>query len=89
LELIKHAHIKVQQEAAFGQVWIYRGDNFGQPLGAPDDWEAKQEDSPVKKEEQAESQGVAWSAQDEPPVGTPPDEFTVRQQTPTNEEENA
>lgn len=89
LELIKHAHIKVQQEAAFGQVWIYRGDNFGQPIGAPDDWEARPEDSPVEEVAPAKSPGVAWSAQDEPPAGTPPDEFTVRQRTTASEEENA
>lgn len=40
LELIKNAHVKSRQESAFGPVWIYRGENFGKPLGSFSDWEA-------------------------------------------------
>jgi len=47
LELIKHAHIKSQQESAFGPVWIYRGENFGKPLGTDLDWETEP-DAPVE-----------------------------------------
>jgi segregation and condensation protein A len=45
LELIKHAQVKVNQESAFGTIWLYRGDNFGRPMGAPEEWE----DGPVPK----------------------------------------
>jgi segregation and condensation protein A len=33
LELIKHGQAKVNQETAFGPVWIFRGDLFDQPIG--------------------------------------------------------
>ena len=39
LELIKHAQVKFSQESAFGQLWLYRGNNFGRPMGTEDDWE--------------------------------------------------
>ncbi len=40
LELVKHAHIKVRQDSAFGNMWLYRGENFGQVLGDTSaDWE--------------------------------------------------
>jgi segregation and condensation protein A len=87
LELIKHAHVKVRQESAFGQIWIYWGDNFGQPIGAPDDWEAGPEEEPSSEEARKETSGAAWSTGDEPPVGTP-DDFNTRRQTTVSEEEN-
>jgi segregation and condensation protein A len=37
LELIKHSQVKVAQETAFGSIWLYRGENFGRPMGAPDE----------------------------------------------------
>lgn len=40
LELIKHGHVRIQQETAFGQIWIYRGENLGQPLGSVDEEDA-------------------------------------------------
>jgi len=40
LELIKHAHIKARQDAAFAEVWLYRGEQFGRPFAGADDWEA-------------------------------------------------
>jgi segregation and condensation protein A len=36
LELIKHGQVKVAQESAFGPIWLYRGENFGRPMGEPD-----------------------------------------------------
>ncbi len=39
LELIKHAHVRVHQEEAFGPIWIYRGEAFGRPLEGTVDWE--------------------------------------------------
>jgi segregation and condensation protein A len=35
LELTKHGQVKVAQEAAFGPIWLYRGENFGRPIGEP------------------------------------------------------
>jgi len=32
LELIKHGHVKARQDSAFGSIWMYRGESFGQPL---------------------------------------------------------
>jgi segregation and condensation protein A len=40
LELLKHGQARVQQEASFGPIWLYRGDNFGRPLGEVD-WTAE------------------------------------------------
>jgi hypothetical protein len=40
LELLKHGQAKVEQEASFGPIWIYRGANFGKPLGEVD-WTAE------------------------------------------------
>jgi segregation and condensation protein A len=37
LELIKHSQVKVAQESAFGPIWLYRGENFGQPMGTPEE----------------------------------------------------
>jgi hypothetical protein len=36
LELLKHGHARVEQESSFGPIWIYRGANFGRPLGEVD-----------------------------------------------------
>jgi segregation and condensation protein A len=40
LELLKHGHARVQQDASFGSIWIYRGVNFGRPMGELSDWSA-------------------------------------------------
>jgi segregation and condensation protein A len=37
LELIKHGQVKLAQESAFGPIWLYRGENFGRPMGEPED----------------------------------------------------
>jgi len=39
LELIKHTQVKFNQETAFSSIWLYRGENFGRPMGAPEDWD--------------------------------------------------
>jgi len=36
LELLKHGQARVEQEASFGPIWIYRGANFGRPMGEVD-----------------------------------------------------
>ena len=77
LELIKHAHVKVSQEAAFGPIWIYRGDNFGQPLGEPDDWQGEPADGTDEDTARVTTQGSALRAESAPPAGTPPGEFTA------------
>lgn len=43
LELVKHGHLKSRQDSAFGAIWLYRGENFGQPLGSVSDWETDPE----------------------------------------------
>src|SRR5262249_13471102 len=40
LELLKHGQARVEQEASFGPIWIYRGANFGRAIGAVD-WTAE------------------------------------------------
>lgn len=40
LELLKHGQARVEQEASFGPIWLYRGANFGRPLGEVD-WTAE------------------------------------------------
>lgn len=47
LELLKHGHARVQQDASFGSIWIYKGDNFGRPMGDVSDWSAETE-TPVE-----------------------------------------
>jgi segregation and condensation protein A len=44
LELLKHGQARVQQDASFGSIWIYRGPNFGQPLDHVGDWNADAEE---------------------------------------------
>lgn len=41
LELLKHGHARVQQDASFGSIWIYKGDNYGRPMGEVIDWSAE------------------------------------------------
>jgi segregation and condensation protein A len=43
LELLKHGQARVQQEGSFGSIWIYKGDNFGRPMGEISDWSAEPE----------------------------------------------
>jgi segregation and condensation protein A len=40
LELLKHGQARVEQEASFGPIWVYRGANFGRDLGEVD-WTAE------------------------------------------------
>jgi segregation and condensation protein A len=40
LELLKHGQARVEQEASFGPIWIYRGANFGRDMGQID-WEGE------------------------------------------------
>jgi segregation and condensation protein A len=40
LELLKHGQARVEQEASFGPIWVYRGANFGRPMGEVD-WTAE------------------------------------------------
>jgi segregation and condensation protein A len=40
LELLKHGQARVEQEASFGPIWIYKGQNFGRDMGQVD-WEAE------------------------------------------------
>lgn len=88
LELLKHAHVKVNQEAAFGSIWIYRGENFGQPLDETGNWQ----DEPAAVEPGGGAdryRGAARWADSEPPAGSPPDEFTAPAREPDNEEGTA
>lgn len=39
LELVKHTHVKIQQDASFGLIWLYKGDNFGKELGEIEEWD--------------------------------------------------
>lgn len=41
LELLKHGQARVEQEGSFGAIWIYKGDNFGRPMGEVSDWSAE------------------------------------------------
>ncbi|HEX5132685.1 MAG TPA: segregation/condensation protein A [Candidatus Krumholzibacteria bacterium] len=43
LELLKHGHARVQQDASFGSIWIYKGPNFGRPMDEVSDWSAEPE----------------------------------------------
>jgi segregation and condensation protein A len=47
LELLKHGQARVEQEANFGSIWIYKGENFGLPMGEVSDWSAEP-DRPVE-----------------------------------------
>lgn len=40
LELLKHGQARVEQEASYGPIWIYKGQNFGRPMGEVD-WTAE------------------------------------------------
>lgn len=40
LELLKHGQARVEQEASFGPIWVYRGANFGREMGEVD-WTAE------------------------------------------------
>jgi hypothetical protein len=46
LELLKHGQARAEQEASFGPIWVYRGANFGRPMGEVD-WTAEV-DAPVE-----------------------------------------
>jgi segregation and condensation protein A len=43
LELLKHGQARVEQEGSFGAIWIYKGENFGRPMGEISDWSAEPE----------------------------------------------
>jgi segregation and condensation protein A len=55
LELMKHGQIKIRQESAFGTIWLYRGENFGRPMGEPDDWDTMPS-APPETQEATETQ---------------------------------
>ena len=90
LELLKHAHVKVNQEAAFGPIWIYRGENFGQPLSETGDWQSAPsgEDTQVDADSYRYEGAARW-ADTAPPVGTPPGEFSTPEAEPDDEEGTA
>ena len=72
LELIKHAHIKVRQDQAFGAVWLYKGPNFGEVLGSTDSWEDEPEapvevKTPVETDETASAE-IETEVEDAPPA---------------------
>lgn len=62
LELIKHSQVKIVQETAFGSIWLYRGENFGRPMGTP--------------EEQEEAQAASTAGTFEVKANNPPDGTT-------------
>lgn len=43
LELLKHGQARVEQETSFGTIWLYKGPNFGRPMGEVTDWTAEVE----------------------------------------------
>jgi segregation and condensation protein A len=47
LELLKHGQARVEQEGSFGSIWLYKGPNFGLPMGEVSDWTADVE-APVE-----------------------------------------
>jgi chromatin segregation and condensation protein Rec8/ScpA/Scc1 (kleisin family) len=40
LELLKHGQARVQQDASFGSIYIYKGEHFGRPMDEVSDWSA-------------------------------------------------
>lgn len=61
LELLKHGQARVQQEGSFGAIWIYKGENFGRPMGEISDWTAESE-APVEVTAPVESDEAAFDA---------------------------
>ncbi len=74
LELLKHGQARVQQDVSFGSIWIYKGDNFGRPMGEVGDWSAEPE----------EPSEVAVGGEGAPPE--PPAEGLVEQEVAVEQE---
>ena len=55
LELLKHGQARVEQEGSFGAIWLYKGPNFGRPMGEVSDWSAEAE-TPVEVAARAEGE---------------------------------
>lgn len=64
LELLKHGQARVEQETSFGTIWLYKGANFGRPMGEVSDWAAEAEApaevaAPVEPSQAAEDDAFA------------------------------
>jgi len=59
LELIKHAHIKVRQDASFGAIWIYPGEHLGEDMTTVGDWDYAPEEILETSMDFAEASGDA------------------------------
>jgi segregation and condensation protein A len=64
LELIKHSQVTVAQESAFGAIWLYRGENFGRPMGAPEEDSDSPPASATTSPEPEEDEATAPSSGD-------------------------
>lgn len=67
LELIKHAQVRINQETGFGPIWLYRGENFGRPMGAPDEWDNEPVPAPAPDSSSAATEESARVVPDETP----------------------
>jgi segregation and condensation protein A len=57
LELIKHGQVTFSQDSAFGHIYLYRGENFGRPMGAPETAEGADEPRSGENERTVEENG--------------------------------
>jgi hypothetical protein len=69
LELLKHGQARVQQEGNFGAIWIYKGENFGKPMGEVSDWSTEVEGSgevklQVESEDAFDHRGEEFDTED-------------------------
>lgn len=87
LELIKHSQVKIKQDSAFGSIWIYRGTEFGRPIGEPETPESPSGDKPDPNIKQAQPEGAAHRAEDDGRVGVPPGEFDAGANQPVRSDE--
>jgi segregation and condensation protein A len=83
LELLKHGHARVQQDASFGSIWIYKGPNFGRPMGEVSDWSAE----PAEPVEVAPSTGDAAGEEWIDASFTEPDEGVFADNAPEEQPE--
>jgi segregation and condensation protein A len=84
LELLKHGHARVQQDASFGSIWIYRGPNFGRPLDEISDWSADAVDAGEVTAPAAASLAESFdgpSSEPEAATTESPDEGATTEQT--------
>ncbi len=87
LELLKHGQARVQQEGTFGAIWIYKGDNFGRPMGEVTDWSAEMEGAgeiaaPVSTEDDIPYDDRAFGdmdADDEPAHDAATEDFAIKE----------